>query len=512
MSDHQIEPEVADVVVVGGGGAGLAAAVSAATRGMRTFLLEKNPELGGTTRLAVGSFSAACTRLQRRAGIADSVDDFRADMEAFTGDLAGRDNPKLRSLLAAEAGVTLQWLEDLGVVFAGPFPEPPHRVSRMHNAIPGSHMYVAKLARAAQRAGVIIQTAATVDRLVTDGHGTVVGLDYTRNSVRHHLSARRGIILATGDFSGNREMRKTFLTPAAVAAIPCNPCSNGDGHRLARQVGAGWRNMDIVFGPHLRFAPGPKPVFANRLPHWSWLARLGADVLMRAPSWMLKRLVTPMLLTWMSPSDRIFREGAILVDLDGRRLNAAKPGVSVAESREATGYIILNERIAGVFAKYPNFISTAPGIAYAYFPDYARTRPDIVHRAASVGELARKIAVTADQLRASVEGLGGGVLFALGPVHAVLSKTEGSIAVDEQCRVLKEDGAPIDGLYAAGSAGQGGMPMKGHGLHLAWAMTSGRIAGEMVARRLPDRERACRPGGQSAVFSRRRDHNELGVG
>ena len=484
MPDYHTEPEFADVVVVGGGGAGLAAAVSAATRGMRTVLLEKNAELGGTTRLAVGSFSAACTRLQRRAGIADCVDDFRADMQAFAGDLAGRDNPKLRSLLATEAGVTLQWLEDLGVVFAGPFPEPPHRVSRMHNAIPGSHMYVDKLERAAKRAGVMIQLEATVDNLVTDGHGAGVGLDYTRNGLRRRLAARRGVILATGDFSGNREMRKTFLTPAAVAAIPCNPRSNGDGHRLARQVGAGWRNMDIVFGPHLRFAPAPKPVWANRLPDWSWLARLGAEYLMRAPSWMLKLLVTPMLLTWMSPSDRLFKEGAILVDLDGRRLSAAKPGVSVAESREATGYIILDERIAGLFMKYPYFISTAPGIAYAYFSDYARVRPDIVHRAVTVEELARKIEMPADRLRASVEGLGGGVLFALGPVHAVLSKTEGSIAVDEQCRVLKENGEPIDGLYAAGSAGQGGMPMKGHGLHLAWAMTSGRIAGEMVARRL----------------------------
>ena len=485
MSDAHIELEVADVVVVGGGGAGLAAAVSAATRGMRTVLLEKDAKLGGTTRLSIGSFSAACTRLQRRAGIADCVDDFRGDMETFAGDLVGRDNPKLRSLLATEAGVTLDWLEELGVVFAGPFPEPPHRVNRMHNVIPGPHMYVTKLASAATRAGVMILLEASVHNLVTDDHGTVVGLDYSKDGRRRRLSARRGVALATGDFSGNREMRKVFLTPAAVAAIPVNPHNTGDGHQLARQVGAAWRNMDIVFGPHLRFSPAPKPVFTNRLPDWSWLARLGAEYLMRAPSWMLKPLVTPMLITWMSPSERLFNEGAILVDLDGERLSTAKPGVSVAESRESTGYIILNKRIASLFMKYPNFISTAPGIAYAYFSDYARGRPDIVHPAETVEGLAREVGMPADRLRASIDGLGDGSLFALGPVHAVLSKTEGSIAVDEQCRVLREDGQPVAGLYAAGGVGQSGMPMKGHGLHIAWAMTSGRIAGEMMARRIP---------------------------
>jgi fumarate reductase flavoprotein subunit len=136
------EVEAADVVVVGGGCAGLAAAAATARRGVRTILLEKGAELGGTTRLSVGSFSAAGTRLQRRAGIVDDADAFRADMEAFVGDLYSRDNPVLRAVLAAEAGVTLQWLEDLGVVFAGPFPEPPNRVSRMHTVIPGTTMYL----------------------------------------------------------------------------------------------------------------------------------------------------------------------------------------------------------------------------------------------------------------------------------------------------------------------------------------------------------------------------------
>jgi fumarate reductase flavoprotein subunit len=492
------EPPSADIIVVGGGAAGLAAAVSAGIRGVRTILLEKDAKLGGTTGLSVGSFSAACTRLQRRAGIIDGADDFRSDMEAFAGDLVVRDNPDLRSMLAAEAGVTLSWLEDIGIVFAGPFPEPPNRVNRMHNVIPGSRTYVIKLARAAKRAGVMIELGVTVDRLVADSRGRVVAVDCTQAGRRHRLWARRGVILAAGDFSGSQELRKEFLSPAAQAAIPINPRSSGDGHQMARRVGAALRNMDAVFGPQLRFPRARTNGLAERLPDWSWLARLGAQYLMRAPPWMLKPLVTSLLIAHMSPSERLFQEGAILVDLDGERLTGAKLADALATAREPKGYILLDEHVASRFTKYPFFISTAPGIAYAYFPDYARGRPDLVHRARNVHELAAKTGIPAERLTAATRGLEGWPLYALGPVHAMLTVTEGGLAVDAQCRVLRQDGSPVEGLYGAGGVGQGGMLLKGHGLHIAWALTSGRVAGEMAARRPPAEPEASsqreRPG------------------
>ncbi len=475
-----------DVVVVGGGGAGLAAAVAAASRGVDTVLLEKAAELGGTTRLSVGSFSAAGTPLQRRAGIRDAADDFVADMAAFSGPLTERDNPRLRAMLAAEAATTLRWLEGFGIAFAGPFPEPPNRVSRMHNVIPGSRMYVARLCRAARRLGVTMRLGASAEQLVIGGDGRVAGVDYVESGGgRCRLIARRGVILATGDFSGSQRLRDLYLSPPARAAIPINPQAGGEGHELARRAGAAFCNMDAVFGPQLRFPRSPQTALAERLPDWPWLARLGAQIMMRAPSFLLKPLVKSLLIANMSPSERLFQEGAVLIDLDGRVLDPALPAIALAAAREATGYIVLDARIARLFDLYPNFISTAPGIAYAYFRDYARGRPDIVHRGASVEALASAIAVPPAALRTALAGLGGGTLFALGPVHAMLTVTEGSVAVDEECRVLTERGKPIDALYAAGGVGQGGMLLKGHGLHIAWAMTSGRVAGEMAARRLP---------------------------
>jgi len=70
---------------------------------------------------------------------------------------------------------------------------------------------------------------------------------------------------------------------------------------------------------------------------------------------------------------------------------------------------------------------------------------------------------------------------ALGPVRPVFVHNEGGLAVDTRHRVLDAQGIPIRGLYAAGSTGQGGLLLKGHGHHLAWAFVSGRRAGRLAA-------------------------------
>ena len=72
-----------DVIVVGGGGSGLAAAASAAERGLSVLLLEKRPDLGGTTGIAVGSFTASGTRWQASKGIRDRLEDHQEDAGKF---------------------------------------------------------------------------------------------------------------------------------------------------------------------------------------------------------------------------------------------------------------------------------------------------------------------------------------------------------------------------------------------------------------------------------------------
>ena len=70
---------------------------------------------------------------------------------------------------------------------------------------------------------------------------------------------------------------------------------------------------------------------------------------------------------------------------------------------------------------------------------------------------------------------------ALGPVESRVVISEGGLKVNHQHKVLRSDGSVIAGLFAAGSVGQGGLLLEGHGHHLGWAFTSGRRAGRLAS-------------------------------
>ena len=168
--------DVFDVVVVGGGGAGLAAAIEARAAGGRVALVEKNARLGGSTAWSVGSVTATGTPHQRRKGIDDDPEDHWRDMACFNGDLDGRDNAALRRVLTDAMPDTFRWLLGHGIRFYGPMPEPPHTQPRMHNVLPNSRSFIVHLERAARRAGVEIRASTRVQSLAVE-QGRVVGVD-----------------------------------------------------------------------------------------------------------------------------------------------------------------------------------------------------------------------------------------------------------------------------------------------------------------------------------------------
>lgn len=469
--------ESVDVVIVGAGAAGLAAAVSAAEHGASVLVLEKLSALRGTTSFAVGSFAAAGTRIQAQAGIVDTVDDFAEDI--VLGHAQAPETAALRHLLAREAGRTLDWLSDLGVVFVGPFPEPPNRVPRMHNAIPNGSAYLAVLAAAARRRGVSLRLSVRAHELVRD-RARIVGVRFHDGERSVTVAASRGVILASGDFSGSEAMRSQHLPPVAARAIPINANSTGDGQTMAATAGAALKRMDAVLGPQMRFPAAPTAPWFLRLPPFRPLLALAGAFITRAPRTLVKLFVKQLLVAHMSPSEALFREGAVLVDAAGRRLDGTSLVEALTLAPGSTGFIVGTRHLAHRFNAYPYFISTAPGIAYAYFDDYERGRPDLVRWGPSVAGLARALGMHEDAM-SWMDGALEPPLFALGPVHGMLTVTEGGVAVDEACRVVGEDDRPIAGLFAAGGVGQGGLLLKGHGLHLAWALSSGRVAGRSCA-------------------------------
>jgi fumarate reductase flavoprotein subunit len=163
-----------------------------------------------------------------------------------------------------------------------------------------------------------------------------------------------------------------------------------------------------------------------------------------------------------------------------------RPAWRLPDQSDKVGYIVIDQALAQRFSAWPDFVSTAPGIAYAYIPDYRSNRPDVYTEAPTLDALATKLGMSVPALAqsvssASVRPLGSGPYVALGPVRSVFVHSEGGLVVDTQHRVLGGGDQPLSGLYAAGSTGQGGLLLKGHGHHLAWAFVSGRRAGRFAA-------------------------------
>jgi len=477
--------EAFDVVIVGAGGAGLAAAIEARESSggrARVVLLEKNPAPGGSTGWSIGSVSASCTPHQRARGIVDSPADHWADMPGFAGGLAHRDNDALRRVLCDEMPGTFQWLLDAGIRFMGPMPEPPHRQPRMHNVLPNSRAFLYHLGRRARRAGGQLRCGVEVQELLLT-EGRVSGVRAQAGDRPVVFAARCGVVLAAGDFTNSPELKERFMGRQEARVDAVNPTATGDGQRMAERLGATIVNGDLALGPELRFIAPAGETLLRRLPPWRALAVAMAWALDHVPARLLRPFMMQFLTTALAPSPALFDAGALLVNSRGARFGDERdlPAYRLPEQDGKRGWILMDARLARQFSAWPHFISTAPGIAYAYIEDYRRNRPDVYKQAPTLEALAAQLGMDAQTLIASAESLGAGPYVALGPVRSVFVHAEGGLAVDERHRVLGNQGRPIPGLYAAGATGQGGLLLKGHGHHLAWAFVSGRRAGRFAA-------------------------------
>jgi len=500
---HPLSGDVTDVVVIGGGGSGLAAAITAAEHGARVVLLERNPILGGTTRLSIGSITATRTDWQQRAGITDSPDEHFEDMAKFAGGLLPRDNLELRRILVDNVADAVRWLSSLGVTFFGPMPEPPHRKPRMHNILPNSRAYIHFLEKRARALGVDIRLDARAMDLLSDG-GRVAGVDLLQSGAKASIRAG-AVVLASGDFTAGRELKGEFA-PALADTDAINASNHGDGQRIARRLGAVIRNGDL-FVAQMRFVQPQRPSWLltlppNRLLTWSMLMAMRF-----APAWMLRPFILSFVTTWLAPEPSMFREGAILINKKGERFvdetGQAAPAIAAQPDKDA--FIVFDNRLAEQFSAWPHFVSTAPGVAYAYVPDYRSTRKDLYHEADTIAGLAQSLGVPEAALVATIAAYNKGAgdhprgsrppiaqprFAALGPVRHWVVLGEGGVAVTARHEVTDDGGQTIPGLYAAGSAGQGGLLLEGHGHHLGWAFVSGRRAGAHAADWAAGRDRA----------------------
>jgi fumarate reductase flavoprotein subunit len=462
-----------DVVVVGSGAAGLAAACEAADSGARVLVAEATTTIGGSSRFSGGMIMGSGTSIQEKRGIVDSPEDLLHDYLEFN---SWGVMPALARELAYGSGQAIEWLADLGVEFArGVMLGGEESVPRSHVPRLAGQSIVDTLARVARSRSVDFALGRRIDRLLVDDAtaegvcGVAVGDDELRAGA---------VIMASGGFGASIEKLRRYF-PSAVFDEEWTWYIGGDGAQgdaidLGETVGAeicGFNRGLVLLTPN-------------------FLHELESNL----PGWLL------------------------LTDSQGRRFcdETLSTGVlqRLVEERGGTVFAIFDEeaRLAATPDKHGEYRGRLPGgRPWPQSPNFnSRTIEDkvaagVVASAASVEALAADLGLPSDALSLTVARYSEwaaaqvdrdygkdarflrplkkppyyGVELRLGTV----ALTAAGLRIDASTHVLAPSGRIIRGLFAAGECVGGviGDRYMGNGNSLANCLTFGRIAGRSAA-------------------------------
>lgn len=231
-----------DVVVIGGGGAGFAAAVSAKEAGANVILVEKLASVGGNTLISGGEYAAPANDLQKEEGIEDSKELFAKDVEEAGG------NPELIKVLADKATEDAYWLrDDIGVewldslmFFGG------HSVKR--SLIPAAHTgneLIKNYLKKAEELGIEVLTETDVKEILSKD-GKVCGIKAESKDGELIVNAK-SVVVASGGFGANAEMCYENDKEVDEHVLSTNsPGATGDGITMAEKLGADTVDMDKI--------------------------------------------------------------------------------------------------------------------------------------------------------------------------------------------------------------------------------------------------------------------------
>jgi Succinate dehydrogenase/fumarate reductase, flavoprotein subunit len=426
--------------------------------------------------------------------VKDSPQAHAFDLDRIRTAMGVDDDPELRRVLTENVAETIAVLRSLGLNFLGPLPQPPHSAPRLHQVMPTSPAYIFQLGRHCRRLGVDVRVAAPATRLLTKD-ARVTGVEAQAGGRTIRVNARAGVVLASGDIGGNSAMMHTHMKNWVDGIEVYNPNNTGDGHALATEVGAkivSRKDLGAEHAAHLRFVR-PKPMLLQRLPAYAPLARAMVLAFEHLPKRLIRPLLMKFLITTLGPDRGVFEQGAILVNKYGERLptNWTIRTCWCRSNRTASPTSCSTIASRRSFRSWPHFVSTAPGVAFAFVDDYRLARPDLFHVGQSVSHLAAKVGFSDQRLKIAISAANAGrpdeaklampPFYALGPIKLWVMVAPIGLAVNIRFAVLNDVGRPIPGLYAAGNAGQAGFTVTGHGHGLGWAFTSGRLAAGSAA-------------------------------
>lgn len=444
------------VVIIGGGGTGLCAALAVRDAGVDVLVVERDGQPMGTTAMSTGLIPAAGSAIQRAKGIEDSPELFASDI---AGKAKGAVDKHLVEHLAKESGRTIDWLADkhgLDLSLVEGFTYPGHSALRMHGmpSRSGSELMGA-LASACEDAGVDILTDSLVDTIFVDSNDRVIAIEATRPDGESDIIGCGALILACCGFAGNQQMVSELIPELEHATFHGHPGNKGHAIAWGRELDAAMADLSAYQG------------------HAGLAAGYGIPIL-----WPL------------------ITEGGIQVNRAGQRFANEAAGyseqaVEVLKQEGHVAWSVYDERRHEVMKQ---------------FDDYQQAMAaGCLHSANTLGELAARIGINPEGLEATVaethrliesgEPDDFGRSFAgkaplAAPFYAVkvtgaLFHTQGGLEVDAHARVLRSDRTPMPNLYAGGGAARGisGPGADGYmaGNGLLTATTLGRLAGEHAA-------------------------------
>ncbi|MBB6214276.1 flavocytochrome c [Anaerosolibacter carboniphilus] len=238
-----------DVVVIGAGGAGLAAAVSANQNGAKVIVFEKMPRIGGNTVISGAAYNAVDPKRQKAAGVEDSIDKFYTQMYEG-GDKKAK--PELVRTFVENAYPALEWLESLGMKFND-------TIFTVLGALwPRSHQpsdpvgtgyfntYMNYINEHSEDVKLYLNTEVTE---IIKENGRVVGVKAKNADGMITAYAVKGVIDAAGGFGANVEMRNKYnkIWPDLTSIGTTNqPGATGDGMIMAEEIGANLIDMQEI--------------------------------------------------------------------------------------------------------------------------------------------------------------------------------------------------------------------------------------------------------------------------
>lgn len=264
----------ADLIVVGTGVAGTAAAIEARRMGADVMLLEKFHVPGGSSSLSGGvCYMGGGTPLQKLLGFSDTTEAMYDYMMAASGLYAQQE--KIQHYCEGSLD-QFQWMVDNGIVYSHEFseekeltrgsaslyfsgneraypyrdlarPAPRGHLPSAENQTGGRRMMQALLATA-DKLGVQIKLRVSAERLIVESDGSVSGIQVQDNGVVKHLRARKGVVLAAGGFIHNRDMVKLYAPELYECTAPWGRAGDlGQGILMGMGIGARALRMDQGF-------------------------------------------------------------------------------------------------------------------------------------------------------------------------------------------------------------------------------------------------------------------------